>query len=376
MRYAASAYGEDAIVFGEFVTGSTVTCVIYDGLTRTVIPTTNGVTNEILTTGVFTYELSKIVTKPTTFTQILYIMTDSSTGRTHKGKGVIGGYPSDSAISRYENAVHIDTTGAGTAGTAFPIGTPQVPVSNLANAITIAAAVGVASYHIRGAITLTTNHDNWEFVGFDPNQDIVTVTAGVSVDVTGFNRVKILGDLTGELSAIQCIFGAGAGTVTGLKGTFYDCGFQGTIKLADGGFINALGMNSTSLTGAILDFDTPTVLMSVLTNAMAGYWTIKNANVFSVIGAVLKGGNLTFDSTNVNMGGAHLYGYGEAEYSNATFFSGITDFVLRGSNLDVAVSTVSGAAAWDELLTAHTTVNTFGWFVQKLLTVAKFLGLK
>lgn len=32
-------------------------------------------------------------------------------------------------------------------------------------------------------------------------------------------------------------------------------------------------------------------------------------------------------------------------------------------------------AVWDANLTAHTTVGTFGWFVQKLLTTAKFLGI-
>lgn len=31
---------------------------------------------------------------------------------------------------------------------------------------------------------------------------------------------------------------------------------------------------------------------------------------------------------------------------------------------------------WDRLLSAHNTTDTFGWFVQKLLTVVKFLSLK
>jgi hypothetical protein len=34
------------------------------------------------------------------------------------------------------------------------------------------------------------------------------------------------------------------------------------------------------------------------------------------------------------------------------------------------------ARVWDRLLSSHTTTGTFGWLVQKLLTVAKFLALK
>jgi len=31
---------------------------------------------------------------------------------------------------------------------------------------------------------------------------------------------------------------------------------------------------------------------------------------------------------------------------------------------------------WDEPLSSHSVPGSFGWFVKKLLTVAKFLGLK
>jgi hypothetical protein len=36
----------------------------------------------------------------------------------------------------------------------------------------------------------------------------------------------------------------------------------------------------------------------------------------------------------------------------------------------------NAAAVWNALLTSHSTSGTFGWFVKKLLTVAKFIGLK
>lgn len=376
MRYAASRFGEDAIAVGEFVTGSTVTCILYNVDTGATVATTDAICTEISTTGVFIFKLSKVVTKPDAFTQVVYIMTDSSTGRTHKGKVLIGGYPSDAAIDRYQSTIHIDTLGGGTAGTTFPIGTPDTPSSNVADALTIATALGIKSYTVRGAITLTVNHINWEINGFDPDQDIVTINAGVTTTRASFYRMGIRGDLTGVMSAVQCIFGTAVSTVTGIEGVIYDCGVNGTFRIASGGILSSLGLYSIAIGGANLDFNSPGTTVQVLINSLAGYWNIKNGNNRCIMGAVLKGGNVTMGNTNVNFGGAHFYGYGELEYSNATFLSPIADFVLRGSNLDVAVSTVSGAAAWDEPLTSHTTSGTFGWFVQKLLTVAKFLGLK
>lgn len=44
--------------------------------------------------------------------------------------------------------------------------------------------------------------------------------------------------------------------------------------------------------------------------------------------------------------------------------------ITEGDKNDIA------AKVWDSLLSAHNTNATFGWLVQKLLTVAKFLALK
>lgn len=49
---------------------------------------------------------------------------------------------------------------------------------------------------------------------------------------------------------------------------------------------------------------------------------------------------------------------------------GAAGSISDGDKADIA------ARVWDSLLSAHTTTGTFGWLVQKLLTVAKFLALK
>ncbi len=57
--------------------------------------------------------------------------------------------------------------------------------------------------------------------------------------------------------------------------------------------------------------------------------------------------------------------------------------VLVGVGTDNTVGTFTtptagqiASAVWEEPTSSHTTAHTFGWFVKKLLTVAKFLGLK
>lgn len=79
---------------------------------------------------------------------------------------------------------------------------------------------------------------------------------------------------------------------------------------------------------------------------------------------------------------------------SVTFEDGQYRVILQGSNNNIAdvatvnqvsvastnsaglVDTDPAASVWNALLTNHTLVGTFGWFIQKLLTVAKFLGLK
>ncbi|MBF9651878.1 hypothetical protein IAI40_12160, partial [Streptococcus pseudopneumoniae] len=56
---------------------------------------------------------------------------------------------------------------------------------------------------------------------------------------------------------------------------------------------------------------------------------------------------------------------------------GNLDLWADGLPVAPAIATVpSLGGVWDEALTAHTVSGSFGWYVKKLLSVAKFLGLK
>jgi hypothetical protein len=95
MRYNTSVLSETVTILGRFQSGRTaaqVTVALFNAATGASIPVTSPNTAEIGTTGVYRFSTSQITTQPTAFTEILYIMTDTITNRTHDGKIVLGGH--------------------------------------------------------------------------------------------------------------------------------------------------------------------------------------------------------------------------------------------------------------------------------------------
>ena len=68
-----------------------------------------------------------------------------------------------------------------------------------------------------------------------------------------------------------------------------------------------------------------------------------------------------------------------AEITDAVWDEAQIDHLIPGTtgeSLDDAGAAGDPGAVWDELVSSHQTAGTFGYLVSKLLTVAKFLGLK
>lgn len=62
-----------------------------------------------------------------------------------------------------------------------------------------------------------------------------------------------------------------------------------------------------------------------------------------------------------------------------TVINGVTykiNSVSKTGTFTTPTSAAIASAVWDETLSSHTTSGTFGWLIKKLLTTAKFLGLK
>jgi hypothetical protein len=92
----------------------------------------------------------------------------------------------------YNNAIWIDIANGTTGAVPGVNGTPANPVNNLANAVTLAAAIGVRAYFVRGNLTLVSAHDNWTFRGL--GTEPVIALNGQDVQDSFFESVELSGD--------------------------------------------------------------------------------------------------------------------------------------------------------------------------------------
>jgi hypothetical protein len=344
VRYAEAQYGEQPIAIGVFTPGDApVTIQLLDLATDALVPlTSNLCTESMQIPGFFYWDGANCVTPPVGFHQCLYVMTNAA-GRTHAGKLVIGGYPSDSAIRRFQQMVWIDVA-TGAAGTAFPLGTPENPVSNPTDARTIADRENLTAYHVKGAIVISADHEDWTFEGEEPQDDRVTFTAGFSTDGSQFLQIGIRGDLAGPITAKECLVGTSGGTVTGLCGTFTMCGFDGTIRPAPAPRrIEGLDLASRNANilnpGTILDFNNA---QCIVLGTFTGYWVVRNiVNPAAILAVAGNGLHLTAEST-VAGGVFTLLGNGEF-VDDSTSISDLRDFLIRGSRIDIVMSSVADA---------------------------------
>jgi hypothetical protein len=102
-------------------------------------------------------------------------------------------------------AISIDVIN-GEAGTAWPIGSHQYPVNNLADAITIAAARNLDIFEIHGTLVIgaTDNVDGYQFVGHAGWGATITFTAGCSAHNTSYKYLELSGEvLSGNVMLIE-----------------------------------------------------------------------------------------------------------------------------------------------------------------------------
>lgn len=144
-------------------------------------------------------------------------------------------------MSLYDHRVWIDTTGGGTAGTELGVnGTEANPVDNLADGLTIAAALGVRTIDLCGAVTLTAAFNNFRVIGScaEPARSRVSV-AGQDISDSVFTSCALDGDLglgSAPAKFFDCIIGQ-LGLTTNVRGLYIRCRFGGfdPIQLRQGG---------------------------------------------------------------------------------------------------------------------------------------------
>jgi hypothetical protein len=368
MRYTTSAFGEVVTVLGRFKTGRTpaqMLITIWD-LTNLADVTPVSPANqcaELGTTGVYYWKSSSLTTQPTTQTEFMYIMLDDVTKRTYDGKFVLGGHTDDAAISRHFNAVYIDVDN-GTAGTGPYMGTPTMPVNNIADAFVIASKpnINLRKYVVSGEITLDRNYINWEIEGAKSTATSKVNLAGYDVSQSNLSTITVAGAMGGtipkQVTFNQCILE----NVTGYDGVATDSGIRGTLALDAGpgteGLLNNCRMISEYPTGQLN-----------INGANTCKWA--NAAGYLAITGMVAGSSLTIGCTSLvvvwvgNTGGDITIG-GLAVYALDFDTPGVKNFVFD----ETYNRAVWGDLPWDEPIGGHVAANTFGRILGRAVVAA------
>ncbi len=357
-RYAESKFGEQPVVVATFLPGDTVTIEVLDLSTDTLLTLTSASCSEsAVMPGIFYWSTADFQTQPTDFNQLVFRM-ENAAGLQRPGKIVVGGFPSDSAISRYGGQVHVNDNGnpLTVPGTfEYDIGTEENPVDNFVDARTIADEIGVESYHIHGVFSgadkLAADHVGWTFTGRSPAHDFIEIDASIDVERGVFENLAVHGSFaatTDEITCETCIIGdpAGVGTTPGVRGTFRETGWRGVIQPFDGGRIQCVKGISNELFGTVWDFNSASNLTEVLVDDLVGIWKVRNMVALSVLGIVGKGCELELEATCVN-GLYELAGHGELIDGHVGALS-FTNRMLSGLDLQFVKDVMEATSVVDQ----------------------------
>lgn len=273
---------------------------------------------------------------PTAFTQV--ILTSSASATLSESSSI--------QYASFGGGVTVNISN-GVSGIAFPTGTIEQPVNNIADAITIANSRGLNKFYIQGNLTLTENATGFTFIGESMvRTSIVIDDIAVCANVI-FDQCHVTGILDGNTRFQNCK----VGNVTYVNGTMFNCGLYGNIQLA--GNTNALLADCN----AVEPNDLPIIDMGgsgqncILTD-YSGQITFRNLTDSSnKISVQIDGGKIILDSS-ITAGIIGLNGIG-ALVNNATSYTSLTQDGLLNKD------TVS-KAVWDESIGNHLLPDTMG----------------
>jgi len=174
--------------------------------------------------------------------------------------------------------VWIDTVN-GTGGTDdYELGTASNPVSNLANAITIAGSVGLTSFHVAAGSTITfaEAHTDEVWIG----ESWILALGTQNIDGSSIHGAAISGvasSTTGTQLIIDCLIGS-AGITIPDDTHLIRCGVGGTITFGEAGdfFIDNCHSAIAGTGSPTLDWNTPGTASNLSCRHHSGGWTVEN----------------------------------------------------------------------------------------------------
>jgi len=257
-------------------------------------------------------------------------------------------------FSSFQGGVWIDVSN-GTAGTYFPTGTPQEPVSNLSDAKSIAEERGFDTFYILGNITITTgdNIDGYTIVGQNPVKTTIDIEAGASTVGCEYNSATISGVLDGNSIIEHCRIIA----LTYVEGEIRRCVLTGTIMLSGSSPTNILDCWS-----GVAGTDTPIIDMGgsgrdLNLRAYTGGIKIKNKNGSDFVSIDMLSGHVIIDST-VTSGSVLIRGVTKVTDNS----DGATVDATHAIRPDMVADSV-----WDALASGHVSANSFGDVLRRVI---------
>lgn len=298
------------------------------------------------------YNISPIL--PSAFTQI--VRTSSSSATLQELETI--------QFASYNGGVTIKPSSS-YSGTTFPVGTLQQPVNNLVDAHAIADERGLNRFYVLESITVSSGNHNSHIFTAAVIGVVIIVLAATSISDARFEGATLIGFFNdGNCHLLQCTLG----DITYAGNVIEECSLAGTITLTG---------SSPVFISHCIDADpgsgTPTLDLAGFTGELSireyfGGLRVKNKTTSNTIAVDLATGRLIIDST-VTAGTIRVRGIGTVE-DNSTG-TAIVDTTSLVSNTSIS------QAVWDAPTANHTAIGSFGEKVgKKLLTLAKFLGLK
>lgn len=324
MRYQSSQ-GEIVSVNASFLPGATVTVQVIDLSDGSLLTLDSNSASELANDpGSYVWRTSDINSgsQPATYKDLLVVFTDQN-GQKKREKIVLGGFPDQIAFAEYNNQVVVDPVN-GVPGTTFGIGISRQPSSNMADAKTIADAMGIKTFNILGAVSLNAaDYSGYRFIGNDPLNDILTLTSATDLDGATFALVQLQGTVaSGDLFCQNCLLNS----LNGFSGVALETTFIGTVVL-----------KASSLFGT-----------SILRACFSALDNLLNSPIFSYNGLgvalQLQGYNGAFEVRNMTHASARF---------EANMSSGV--ITLNGTNT-AGQATIRGNSQVNDT-TAGTTVN-------------------
>ena len=240
----------------------------------------------------------------------------------------------------FAGAVHIDTSSS-YSGTVFPVGTPQAPVNNLADAMAIAVAQGFKRIHCINDLIIDSgaNYTGYIFEGDSPLSSYVNVSTDATVTDCEFQNLHLEGVLDANAWVTDCEIGI----LTGAQGRFLRCGISNVITIGSTGavFLNCYATRLTALENAVIDMGGSNYKCAV--HNFTGHLALRNmaGGIFGIQGT----GDFTIEST-VTAGMVHLVGNWEIQDYHTGTANLLVNYVQpTKADVTAAVATLSTQVA-------------------------------